>query len=70
MKKFAAFLLMSAVAACLSGCQTSGCDGWRQLHPTARDVEVISDQLAMDILMHNEHGADICSWRKPGRSPQ
>jgi hypothetical protein len=68
MKKFAAFLLMSAVAACLTGCQTAGsaCDGWRQLRPTARDVEVMSDQLAMDVLMHNEHGKDLCGWRKPG----
>lgn len=67
-KLVAAVLVTSAI---LSGCghfrpiEASPCAGWRQINPTAGDVEVISDPLAGQILSHNMHGAAVCAWVPP-----
>lgn len=50
----------------LIGCQATtsdSCVGWRPIRPTQKDVQIISDKLAADILSHNEHGKDICGWK-------
>lgn len=60
-----------ATSLVLSGCSHFGtpsashCAGWRQINPTAGDVEVISDPLAGQILSHNLHGASVCDWVPP-----
>jgi hypothetical protein len=36
------------------------------MRPTMKDVDVISPQLAWDMLTHNEHGASICGWKRNG----
>lgn len=61
-------LLTSAAMIYVAGCaQTSGnqCDGWKPQRPTANDVLVISQQLADDLLEHNEYGAKLGCWRAP-----
>ncbi|ODT79166.1 MAG: hypothetical protein ABS76_21505 [Pelagibacterium sp. SCN 64-44] len=66
-----AFATVVATTLVLSGCshfrpvEASHCAGWRQINPTAGDVEVISDPLAGQILSHNLHGADVCGWVPP-----
>lgn len=47
------------------GCapQPDACAGWAPIRPEAADVDAVSDELALQILQHNEHGARACGWR-------
>lgn len=62
---------VGATSLVLSGCAhfdrpaASPCAGWRQINPTADDIDAISDPLAGQILSHNMHGADVCGWVPP-----
>ncbi|GLQ53582.1 hypothetical protein [Devosia nitrariae] len=62
-------LALSMIAGVLAGCTTTGgaggafCDVARVMHPTERDVEVISNRLVNDVLSHNKHGERSCGWR-------
>jgi hypothetical protein len=62
-------LALCMIAVVLAGCTTTGgaggafCDVARVMHPTERDVEVISDRLAGDVLSHNKTGQLNCGWR-------
>lgn len=65
--------LMSApMLGMLSMCSTvtppSNCDGWAPIYPTRADVEVISDQLAGQVLAHDMHGQKTCNWKPPTKS--
>lgn len=68
MKTWLRVLLISVVATLAVGCATSSgnqCAGWKPLHPTARDVDVISQRLNDDLLEHNEHGVNLGCWKGP-----
>ncbi len=60
-----AWILTSAAALCLSGCQTTSdsCVGWKPIRPTQRDLQAMSDRLVTQLIEHNEHGRNICGWR-------
>jgi len=50
----------------LAGCATTAgnfCDVGRQMHPTDKDVDTMSDQLVEDVLSHNNYGARACGWK-------
>ena len=64
----AALLLTSAAGACATGPSTSDCGWVRPIHPTAADVDVISQDLVDQILAHNRTGAELGYWgRRPAR---
>nr|WP_081585550.1 hypothetical protein [Bartonella senegalensis] len=50
----------------LVGCATNrsvSCVGWLPIYLDKQDIEVISPNLARDILKHNQQGAQVCGWR-------
>jgi hypothetical protein len=49
----------------MGGCATSNCAGWGAIRPTKKDVQVMSDRLAGDILEHNEFGVKQHCWSRP-----
>jgi hypothetical protein len=50
----------------LSGCSRPNECAWaKPLNPEVRDVRVISDSLADQILVHNLTGQEICNWKTP-----
>jgi hypothetical protein len=69
MSRFGLITSTLLVLVVLAGCTTTGgaggafCDVGRPMHPTDRDVEVISDRLAGDVLAHNKTGQQACGWR-------
>lgn len=58
-------LTVLALLSLLAGCATSPdpCAGWAPIRPEAADVDGMSDELALQILQHNEHGSQACGWR-------
>lgn len=68
MKTYLRALSMLAATTLLAGCASNGgnqCAGWQPIRPTASDVRVVSQQLADDVLEHNEYGAALGCWRAP-----
>ena len=53
-----------ALCALVSGCATTGheCAGWRMIEGEARDVDAISDTLAVSVARHNEFGRELGCW--------
>lgn len=39
------------------------CWGFREVNPTSKDIEVISEQLARGLLGNNNNGAAQCGWK-------
>ena len=64
MTKFKTLALMIVASVSVGGCATSNCAGWKPLHPTKKDVQVMSDRLAGDILEHNEFGQKQGCWSR------
>ena len=63
-----ALTIASAVSACAGGgveTRTGGCDVFGPIHPAAGDIDVISDDLVEQLLVHNETGAALCGWEPP-----
>lgn len=49
----------------ITGCASKNnfsCYGWAPIYLSEHDVDVISEELARDILKHNEYGRKTCSW--------
>ncbi len=58
-------MLMCALSF-LAGCATNertSCIGWLPIYLNRQDINVISPNLARDILKHNEQGERLCGWR-------
>ncbi|PIT68755.1 hypothetical protein CEV08_07390 [Bartonella tribocorum] len=58
-------MLMCAISF-LTGCATSertSCIGWLPIYLNRQDINVISPNLARDILKHNEQGERLCGWK-------
>lgn len=54
----------------------TGCIAFEAIRPTAQDIEVISDDLVDQLLVHNEIGHRRCGWKvrsaeaaEPGKPP-
>ncbi|WP_246257546.1 hypothetical protein [Bartonella gabonensis] len=50
----------------LTGCATNernSCVGWLPIYLNRQDINVISSNLARDILKHNEQGERLCGWK-------
>lgn len=71
MKATIAIALTLLLAACATTSQVplSQCDGWSPIYPTTHDVDVISDQLATQVLQHDKHGQAVCKWKQPAKPP-
>ena len=67
-------LLALTLASAVSGCgdtvetRTGACSTFRPIHPTAADIESMSDQLVEALLVHNESGAALGCWQAPAQS--
>nr|WP_083868421.1 hypothetical protein [Bartonella queenslandensis] len=58
-------VIVVCVVLCLVGCGINrgvSCVGWLPIYLDREDIEVISRQLARDILKHNKQGAHLCGW--------
>ncbi|CAK00769.1 hypothetical protein [Bartonella tribocorum] len=58
-------MLMCAISF-LTGCATNertSCIGWLPIYLNRQDINVISPNLARDILKHNEQGERLCGWK-------
>jgi hypothetical protein len=55
-------LLISAASSCARAPGTT-CADWTPIYPTSHDAQVMSGQLAQQILEHNTHGERVCGWR-------
>ncbi len=58
-------MLMCALSF-LAGCATNertSCIGWLPIYLNRQDINVISSNLARDILKHNKQGERLCGWR-------
>nr|WP_142416824.1 hypothetical protein [Bartonella massiliensis] len=65
MKLIKKMMLVCALL-CLVGCAANrfvSCVGWLPIYLDHKDVEVISSNLARDILKHNQQGARLCGWQ-------
>ncbi|WP_375607387.1 MULTISPECIES: hypothetical protein [unclassified Bartonella] len=65
MKLIRKVMLMCALSF-LAGCATNertSCIGWLPIYLNRQDINVISSNLARDILKHNEQGERLCGWR-------
>ncbi|WP_375665507.1 hypothetical protein [Bartonella sp. TT121SHDZB] len=50
----------------LTGCATNertSCIGWLPIYLNRQDINVVSSNLARDILKHNEQGERLCGWK-------
>lgn len=58
--------MLMCVLLSLTGCVThkyvSFCVGWLPIYLDKRDVDVISLNLAKEILKHNKQGERLCRW--------
>ncbi|WP_273756409.1 MULTISPECIES: hypothetical protein [unclassified Bartonella] len=64
MKLIRKAMLMCALLS-LAGCATNkyvSCVGWLPIYLERQDVNVISSNLARDILKHNTLGERLCGW--------
>nr|WP_039952523.1 hypothetical protein [Bartonella melophagi] len=52
---------------CLTGCATnkydSSCLGWLPIYLQQKDYNVISSNLARELLKHNKQGEILCGWK-------
>nr|WP_081489786.1 hypothetical protein [Bartonella rattimassiliensis] len=68
MKLIKKVILMCALLL-LSGCaiktihEPSSCVGWMPIYLDKKDLNIISSNLARDILKHNKQGEKLCRWK-------
>ncbi|MBB4076552.1 hypothetical protein GGR08_000852 [Bartonella fuyuanensis] len=43
--------------------ERTSCIGWLPIYLNRQDINVISPDLARDILKHNEQGERLCGWK-------
>ncbi|WP_081458162.1 hypothetical protein [Bartonella tribocorum] len=59
-------VILVCVLLCLVGCganKSVSCVGWLPIYLDKQDINVISSNLARDILKHNQQGARLCGWQ-------
>ncbi|WP_375640043.1 hypothetical protein [Bartonella sp. MM55XZML] len=60
-------VILMCVLLSLTGCATnkyaSSCVGWLPIYLERQDVNVISSNLAREILKHNKQGERVCGWK-------
>lgn len=81
MKPLLNFLILAFVVIFVSGCTTQSlappkvtingikvghCYGFKPIRPTSKDVDVMSNSLASQILSHDKHGQATCNWKPNG----
>ena len=54
--------MMMFASACVSGGAGIDCAAFRPILMSEADIASASDNLASDILAHNETGAKLCGW--------
>ncbi|ALE02844.1 hypothetical protein PU02_0030 [Bartonella ancashensis] len=50
----------------LNGCATNeqtSCIGWLPIYLERQDLDMMSPNLARDLLKHNKQGEDMCGWQ-------
>ncbi|ATP11922.1 MULTISPECIES: hypothetical protein [Bartonella] len=59
-------VILMCVLLSLVGCGTNkyvSCVGWLPIYLERQDVDVISSNLAREILKHNKQGERVCGWK-------
>ncbi|WP_375706089.1 hypothetical protein, partial [Bartonella sp. AA2SXKL] len=59
-------VMLMCVLLSLTGCATNkyvSCVGWLPIYLERQDVNVISSNLAREILKHNKQGERMCGWK-------
>nr|WP_113760676.1 hypothetical protein [Bartonella washoeensis] len=59
--------MLVCVLSFLTGCATNertSCLGWLPIYLNHQDLNVISPNLARDILKHNKQGERLCGWKR------
>ncbi|WP_354187022.1 hypothetical protein [Bartonella japonica] len=60
-------MILMCVLSSLTGCATnkyiSSCVDWLPIYVEKQDVNVISSNLAREILKHNKQGERLCGWK-------
>ena len=62
-KAFVAWTMTIVVGACATGHDEATCLAFRPIRPTLFDTDRMSDDLAGQILVHDETGRRLCGWR-------
>ncbi|WP_273760469.1 hypothetical protein [Bartonella sp. ML70XJBT.G] len=60
-------VMLMCVISFLTGCATNkrtSCMGWLPIYLNRQDINVISPNLAKDILKHNKQGERLCGWKR------
>ncbi|MFT4320660.1 hypothetical protein [Bartonella bacilliformis] len=60
-------VMLMYVLVSLSGCAINerfSCVGWLPIYLEHQDLDVISTNLAKDILKHNTQGERLCGWQR------
>ncbi|WP_081489766.1 hypothetical protein [Candidatus Bartonella washoeensis] len=60
-------VMLVCVLSFLTGCATNertSCLGWLPIYLNHQDLNVISPNLARDILKHNKQGERLCGWKR------
>ncbi|ATP12892.1 hypothetical protein QVL70_06350 [Bartonella henselae] len=59
-------VMLMCVLSSLVGCainKRSSCEGWLPIYLERKDLNVISANLAREILKHNKQGEYLCGWK-------
>ncbi|WP_455478941.1 hypothetical protein V4B17_03840 [Bartonella sp. B23] len=59
-------VMLMCVLISLTGCainRSVSCLGWMPIYLGKQDLNVISSNLARDILKHNKQGECLCGWK-------
>jgi hypothetical protein len=63
MMKWFGLALMLTVSACGNGPVSPNlCAGWEPIRPTPADMKVMSSELVMQVLSHDQYGQRLCGW--------
>ncbi|QUG72490.1 hypothetical protein FOL54_06050 [Bartonella quintana] len=58
-------VILMCVLNSLTGCainEPSSCGGWLPIYLNRKDLNIISTNLAREILKHNKQGERLCGW--------
>nr|WP_034988749.1 hypothetical protein [Bartonella senegalensis] len=59
-------VMLMCVLNSLTGCAINKhppCEGWLPIYLERKDLNVISANLAREILKHNKQGENLCGWK-------
>ncbi|WP_375703696.1 hypothetical protein [Bartonella sp. AD13SXNS] len=62
-KKVILMYVLLSLVGCATNKYASSCVGWLPIYLERQDIDVISSNLAREILKHNKQGERVCGWK-------